>query len=52
MTSRCHDTFRGDRCELRAGHEGPHRRGSHIWDFRDIPRPAWLGNMRAKELVR
>jgi hypothetical protein len=52
MTSRCHDTLRGDRCERPSGHDGMHRHGTHTWDFRDVPRSPWMDHLRAKELVR
>lgn len=41
--SRCHDTLRGERCELDQGHEPNdiHRRGPVSWGSRNIPLPAW-----------
>lgn len=46
---RCFDTLRGDRCELRTGHEGAHVNGSHRWDFRDIPVAPWRKNLTARD---
>lgn len=48
---RCLDILRGDRCELRQGHPEPHRRGEHTWWVRDIPRPAWLERLRARDMT-
>jgi len=45
MNRRCQDQFRGDRCELPAGHEADiHRKGSHTWGFTDT-RPEWRKRM-------
>jgi len=43
----------GDRC-TRTDPHGPedfHRRGAHTWGFCNLPeQPAWLSNLRAREL--
>lgn len=58
-TSRCFETIRGLRCELERGH-GPEDEPIHrntetgetvTWGARDIPRPAWMGHAKAKDIT-